>query len=244
MPELRYIAACRCQAWHLMIGPGALEDMKPVPYRCHSWRHEGPCRESKAMQDWSRVRDAVLSRDCWTYMVVTFRQSEWWDWKEQYTQSYPMWSKLRLRLRREIGKFEYIQTWERHKQQGIHVNLMIASEELHSRDWKHDADKRHFWLSPNAEDCGFGPVCWIERFRKGTEGQIASYLTNMANELVGAGKKNQIPYDAPPHFRRLRASPKLLPPISRSGMTGWLNFTPIPEVDVVKPAEQARKDDP
>jgi hypothetical protein len=60
---------------------------------------------------------------------------------------------------------------------------------------------------------------------------MAGYLVKLARELVGADNKSQIPWDAPPHFRRLRATRGLLPPVHKSGMCGYLVFTPADDCD-------------
>lgn len=56
--------------------------------------------------------------------------------------------------------------------------------------------------------------------------RMAQYLRKKASELVGGGKKSyQIPINAPPRFRRLRASCKLLPPIHHNpDWTGELHL--------------------
>lgn len=40
---------------------------------------------------------------------------------------------------------------------------------------------------------------------------MAGYLVKLARELTGSARKDQVPVDAPSHFRRLRASRGLLP---------------------------------
>lgn len=70
---------------------------------------------------------------------------------------------------------------------------------------------------------GFGFRTWVEPLRPGAELTLAGYLTKLSRELTGAGFKDQVPVNAPPHFRRLRASRKLLPkPFHRKGWTGIL----------------------
>lgn len=214
---------------------GEPDKARPCRFRCHSWRHAGECCEWKAAQDYNRIAEAVQNGKDWVFCVLTFAQSEWWDWMEQYRLSYRYWSKLRCRLRREYGSIRYIQTWERHKSKGIHVNLLIDNNLL-ARDCYQSYDKRDKkdrWhndtLRDHAVACGFGPIHWAEPLRDGTGDKMSGYLVKCAKELVGAGGKGQIPYDAPPHFRRLRASRGVLPPVHSSGYSGYLVLKPYPE---------------
>ncbi len=86
-----------------------------------------------------------------------------------------------------------------------------------------------------AMKAGYGKVMWLEPIYD--RGGIAGYMQKLSDvligdkkreddrykkaaaELVGAAKKgfaqNQIPMEAPPHFRRLRASQGLLPPVKK-----------------------------
>lgn len=245
MSQLRYISACEHGLWHLMIHPKEDNSSpKPVIWKCRSWRHAGECRMYKGAQDFCRVRDAIEDWSHWVYVVLTFSQKEWWDWKAQYYCSAAYWSCLRLRLRRKYGKIPYIQTWERHKKQGIHANVLLTHWEIHqqvSLDYarnggNHDAifQDKNSWvkavLSPMAESCGFGPRCSAQPLSNNNNGAMANYLVKLATELTGAGVKNQIPVDAPPHFRRLRASPKLLPPVMRGDMSGYLVCLPMERI--------------
>lgn len=236
---MRYVEACEFQKWHLMLSK-VLEDGEILPeeayrYKCRSWRHAGECCKWKGQQDYARIAAAVETRDDWVYVVLTFAQQEWPDWKSQYVESYPYWSAMRLRLTRLIGKFPYIQTWERHRKDGIHVNILIGSAELRKgcyyalkkpfKEWRwfHDDIER------NAKAVGFGWVHWAQPMREGTHEGMAGYLTKLAKELTGASAKGQIPWDAPRHFRRLRASRGLLPPITKTGMIGRMVYCKHPD---------------
>jgi hypothetical protein len=58
---------------------------------------------------------------------------------------------------------------------------------------------------------------------------MCGYLVKTAKELIGAAGKNQIPINAPRHFRRLRASRGLLPPVHRNpDITGMMVFAELP----------------
>lgn len=234
---MRYVDACEHGTWHLMLSEvaddGEILEEKPYQYRCRSWRHAGPCRAEKGAQDFKRIEHALLQRDDWSFCTLTFKQSEWWDWKEQYQQSCPMWSAVRCRLNRKYGKCPYIQTWERHKKGGLHVHINIASEQLCADCYYDDTDQNSpFWANDFLRDaavaCGFGPRHWAEPLRMGTQERMSRYLVKVARELIDGGGKDQIPFDAPPHFRRLRASRGVLPPVDKGNWTGRMVFTPFP----------------
>lgn len=180
----------------------------------------------KGAQDFVRCREAILDQASWVYVVLTFAQSDWPDKWKLYRAGVGMWSKLRKRFAREFGRVKYIQTWERHAKGGAHVNVLLHAPRLTDRvetDWK---KFRRGWLEPAAVACGFGMRTWVEVMR-GEGPAMAGYLTKLSRELVGAGSKSQIPYDAPPHFRRLRASQHTLPPVIKSDWTGIIRFCNI-----------------
>jgi len=146
---------------------------------------------------------------------------------ETYYKAGLCWDKLRKRLTRSYGSFAYVQTLERHKKGGCHVNVDVGTPKLAravETDWR---AVRKEVIIPAATACGFGPVVWLERCDQAS-GRLAGYITKLAAELTGAEGKNQIPEDAPPHFRRLRASRGLLPPIPETDLTGQLVKVPIP----------------
>lgn len=246
---MRYVAACEHGTWHLVIGRKGANPttFRPVPFRCRSWRHPGECSHWKASQDFARIAAAIETRDDWVYATLTFAQRDWDDWKDQYRKSGQLWSKLRHRLQWRFGKIAYIQTWERHKAQGIHVNLLLGSEELlckteeaecsivAKRMTKQDRGRYVAKKVFNGvqKECGFGRIAFMAAMRDGTSKAMAGYFTKLAKELVGADAKGQIPFDAPAHFRRLRASRGLLPPVIKSGATGCIVFHPMPWHEVV-----------
>jgi hypothetical protein len=61
---------------------------------------------------------------------------------------------------------------------------------------------------------------------------MAGYLVKLARELTGAAVKDQVPVNAPSHFRRLRASQGLLPPPYKNPeITGALHLEPLEAVE-------------
>lgn len=223
---MKSVKACCDKEWHLLIRmekDGELVE-KHVPWECRSWRHEGECRMWKASQDFARLAQAIKDGGPWTYVVLTFAQSDWPDKFAQYKSGLSIWAKLRKRISREWGKFKYIQTWERHLEGGAHVNVVIDNVDIYNSAIE---DFRTFrnWLEPNAVEVGFGFRTWVEPVI-GDDG-MAGYLTKLAIELTGAEGKSQVPIDAPPHFRRIRSSKGTIPRKAKSDLTGRMVFTSL-----------------
>lgn len=235
---LRSVQACEHKAWHLHTwDPAEGHDAacSRMCFTCKSWRHAGPCREWRGALDWWRVTQGLEKREDWVYLVLTFRQgSTVHERYRTYSLAYMCWDRLRKRLVRSYGKLDYVQTVERHKRGGCHLNVVVGNPglalavESNWRKWRREV------LIPSAVACGFGPVAWVERCDKAS-GRLAGYITKLANELTGALGKDQVPDDAPPHFRRIRASRGLLPPAPDSDMTGELVKVPVPEYNWAKP---------
>lgn len=228
---LRSVEACEAQSWHLHTwdpADGHDHNCNRVAFTCKSWRHEGPCRAARGALDWWRVSQGLEKREDWVYCVLTFRQGKTDAERfRTYKLAYVCWDKLRKRLVRSYGKVAYVQTVERHRKGGCHLNVVIGNAAIAcevERDWR---KWRREVLIPSAVDCGFGPVAWVERCDKAS-GRLAGYITKLANELTGALSKDQVPDDAPPHFRRIRASRGLLPPAPESDLTGELVKVPVP----------------
>jgi hypothetical protein len=181
------------------------------------------------------VAEAMKSRRWWSYLVLTFRQREWANEWAQARAGVACWSKLRKRMVREFGPMAYVQTWERHKKKGFHVNVAVANQAIHAATIALASPARWQWLRDHAEASGFGYICWAEPLR-GDDESLAGYMTKLSRELTGAGPKNQVPTQAPPHFRRLRASQGLLQPPHKSDYTGRLVQCTIDSMCGVSPA--------
>lgn len=222
------VLACQAGAWHLAVWHPAnpLTTFKRIPFRCRSWRHAGDCRQWKGAQDFVRVFEAIKARKWWTYAVLTFAQRDWASEWKQAKAGVLLWSKLRKRIVRAYGPMAYIQTWERHRKRGLHVNLAMASRPIFQEVAELQYAHKWRWLIDACTDCGFGRICWAEPLR-GDDGTLAGYLTKLSRELTGADPKNQVPTQAPPHFRRIRASRGCLPPCYKSEFTGRLFQAPL-----------------
>lgn len=239
---MRYIEACQSGTWHLHLWPlgedhGDGTECQRLPYTCRSWRHEGECRDWRNNLDFWRVLQGIKSRGHWVYCVLTFQQGTAEERYKTYYKAGRCWDLLRKRLIRLSGKLSYVQTWERHAAGGCHCNVLLSNPDIAfqvQQDWR--KWRRHS-LRPNAVASGFGPVCWVERCDDQHE-RIAGYLVKKASELVLASNKEQTPYDAPPHFRRIRASRGLLPRKPDPEFSGQLVKVPVPEYNYSVPAEQ------
>jgi len=250
----RSILACELGSW--TVKTWRKDDPGKVGYRrfeCRSWRHEGECRQWKGAQDFVRVKEALESRDGWLYLVLTFDQSRWKNEWSAYRGGGKMWhNRLRSLLIRKYGKIDYVQTWERHQSGFPHVNLVIHNKAMLTACAVEDCTHRRRVgsrvrlcagyaalrqeIKQLAVRAGFGPVIWMEPMR-GREA-LAGYVTKLSRELVGAGVKNQVPVNAPSHFRRLRASRGLLPPPHKNDkVTGELLKVPVELLKV--PVERA-----
>lgn len=222
------VIACEDGLWHLHLWDPAniAGSQVRVPFRCRSWRHEGDCRLWKGAQDFVRCAEAIHANRHWSLMVLTFAKANWSSQWDQAKFGVLCWARLRKRLQREYGDYKYIQTWERHREGGLHVNVLIASLPIWVASGELERPTRWRWLKTNAVASGFGWRCSCEPVRETPEA-ISGYLNKFARELTGAGPKGQIPIDTPAHFRRLRSSRALLPPIHRSEYTGRLVQCPL-----------------
>lgn len=226
--RLLYVAACAAKAWTLVTWKRD-DPSKWVMrrFRCRSWRHEGDCRLWKGAQDFVRCREAISSRPGWVYVVLTFDPKRWPGGPfEAFSGSGKSWNRLRSNLTRRYGKLDYLQTWEATKKGWPHVNILIHNPKILSMDWREFRQD----LKRRAVQAGFGEVLWVEPVRD--KEAMAGYLTKLARELVGAVRKDQVPVNAPRHFRRIRASRGLLPKVFKNAdYTGVLLQKPLELVE-------------
>lgn len=218
---LNYIHACATGRWHLKLWKrdGKDPSLLSLPYHCQSWRHEGDCRAYCGACDFARVSAAMSEHVDWSLLVLTYPRGPWprKRMSELFRFGLVSWSRLRKRLKTEIGDFGYIQTWEVHRDKYPHVNIALTN--LHALRYSRQDSRmkdswKQTWLEPNAMACGFGGICCHKPIRD--EVGMAGYLTKLSMELTGAAKKDQVPVNAPRHFRRLRASRGMLPPRAKS----------------------------
>lgn len=210
---MNYIQACRCQAWQLEIWPknGSSGEIT-VPFVCHSWRHEGECRLWKGAQDFCRVSEGMAKYDNWCHVTLTFAQAGRTLDSQVFKNTYHQWSNLRKRIIRRHGKFVYVQTWEVTRKKWPHCHVALHNPNLFAMSGADPINNFHRLLRDDAVECGFGKNGWCEALAD--HRAMSGYMAQLANELTGqANKAYQVPINAPPRFRRLRATQGLLPPV-------------------------------
>lgn len=159
-------------------------------------------------------------------MVLTYAQRSWRSPAQLFRLGVEHWSALRKRLTRRYGTLAYIQTWEIHRTGWPHVNVLVGNWNLCCEAEDDAQVLRDKVLRPAARAVGFGKQVFVQPMHDAA--LMANYLTKLASELTGAAVKNQIPINAPPHFRRLRASQGLLPkPHKDEEITGRLVRCPV-----------------
>jgi hypothetical protein len=176
------------------------------------------------------------------YVVLTFDPAVGADQWDAYRMVGKMWDEhLRQSIRSRVGRFAYLQTWERTRSGWPHVNLLMTSDGLRewvesegvSTRWNARAGRWSLlpsrwrsWMRSAAMRAGFGRVMWAEVIAPSSRESMAGYLCKLSTELVGAANKkgDQSPVQAPKHFRRFRASRGLLPaaPKGSGSWTGTL----------------------
>lgn len=213
-----YVRACDDGAWSLALWRRDGQPLdeagtwwRTTAYRCHSWRHAGDCGRQRAAEDVRRIQAGLATErvEDLVYLVATWDQAKFGgNFARAYRGILRCWSRLRKRLIREWGPLRYVAVVERHASGYPHLNVILINPALGSAcagtGWK---TVRTGWLRAALLECGFGEISWLEPVR--SRAAIATYVSKLAGEI---GKASQVPLEAPPHFRRLRASRGLLPP--------------------------------
>lgn len=207
---MKYIDACENGAWTLEFLNRKTLRRWCVGFKCHSWRHDGECRRWKNAQDFVRIKGAIEKiGEEWVYVVLTFDRKSWDSIWKAYRGLLLCWARLRKRFVYSWGEVKYIALVEQHRDGWPHLNLLLYNRKLYEAcqddGWK---QVRQGWLEPNAVECGFGFRTWIEPVR--SEEAIAGYFVKLCGEIA---KVDQVPVEAPAHFRRIRASKGLLPSV-------------------------------
>jgi hypothetical protein len=248
----RYVNACEHKAWHVRLESKSTGEEWRTVYRCGSWRHDGECRRHKASEDFARIRSALSKRNFWVYMVLTYDQwaVKWRYVRERFQnvlgidpstadieardacyrgitrnlQSLTQWISRNYRSGIDKERPVYVAVVEQHQSGWPHVNLLVSSPAFCmavQADQK--AERQNIKKALMRE--GFGYVLWVEMVRD--RQKMTSYLSKIcaAGEV---GKLTQAPIDAPPRFRRLRATIGLLPKkVKNEDLTGSLELFPL-----------------
>lgn len=225
--KLRSVQACENGAWTLLTWKkDDPVSRRAVRFRCKSWRHPGDCQKACGACDFIRIAAALKSRKKWCFATLTYPRKDWPDRTALFRFGVVSWARLRKRLTYHFGALAYVQTWEAHQSGYPHCHLAVQNGDLWDAVGPGHASAPRWWFRDHCVACGFGRQCDISQARN--KKAISSYLTKLGLELSGASVKNQIPIEAPPHFRRIRASRGLLPKrVKDETMTGVLLNSPI-----------------
>jgi len=220
---MHYTVKCQLSRWTLQTWPKEdPEKLTESPYRCRSWRHTGECAEWRARNDYARIVAGMATRDYWCHVVLTYHNWQGRDVQVLWRQSLGNWARLRKRIGRIYGEYKYIQTWEVTRKGCPHCHMAVSCQRMHELCERipqgldkpaRDAIGQHNFVTvmgEHAQACGFGERGYIEAIW-GQEGFVR-YLEKLKRELTMAASKSQLPLEAPRHFRRIRASVRLIPP--------------------------------
>lgn len=239
----KYARACADGEWFVVtwnkkeLAKRGVAMLRTTPYKCRSWRHSGECRRWRAAQNFSRLKATLdtIPRENMAFLVLTVDPKDYEDRWDAFSWLYVCWEKLRKRLQRWLGKdWKYVGTVETHRSGWPHLQVLLVGapwRACRGSGWR--SVRRE--LRPRAMDCGFGKVVWLEPVR--SRDAVAGYCVKLAGELDGVhdggeslkhvaeiAKYSQVPTNAPPNFRRLRASQKFLesPHVSNGERAGVL----------------------
>jgi hypothetical protein len=229
--DLKYVKACKQRRWTFWTMNLRTGRIRVKRFLCKSWRHEGGCARAKNAYDFVRIREAIKRMgEGWSYLVLTFDQRD--SILNTYKKIYECWDKFRKRISRRYGKIKYIVTVERHRSGYPHLNALIFNRELFrelsGEGWKEWRSEKG-WGGRNVVECGFGYRLWAEPVR--CQEAIAGYFVKLCSETA---KLDQLPVNAPKHFRRIRASKGLLPKrVRNEDLTGGVIKVEIERVKVI-----------
>lgn len=246
-----------------------------APYFCRSWRHPGKCAATRSGEDFGRIFAALgpYPAEHVVFAVLTVKPTEWKDEAAAYEGLRDCWRSFAKAVRREWGEMVYVSTVEKTRRGWPHLNVIMVSPGLGESLEEMPAFVLQ-WFKDHADACGFGNQVFLERARtkqqvagyvvkladmavaaEAAEGEEAPDLdavrkagehTARSGKTVGeVVKLSQLPRNAPKGFRRLRASPRFLPPPPKNEeWTGELEKMPHPsDLDEERRAELGRFDE-
>ncbi len=243
----RYIKACHEGRWHLSLSKfdgktGVVTQDVRVPFKCHSWRHEGDCRRWIASQNYARLNEALgrYQDGAISFMVLTLDPRKWKDRWQAFEELVQRWRAFAKWIKRNYGYEGYCSTVEVHRSGWPHLNVVLVSPRLgHGLEEDQDGVRRE--LVAAAVRCGFGSSLHVEKAK--SREAVAGYAVKVAGEVEQCAKEgvggqmvgevvklSQLPTEAPAHFRRLRSSRGFLPASHKpeGNWTGQVVKTPCP----------------
>lgn len=219
--------------WTLRLQHRVTAEEVHIPYECGSWRCDGKCRTRYRQMEYVRISNALAKHAPTSvyFAVLTLRQRDV-GVGANYAALGSVWPKLRKRMRRFLGPFDYVATVEEHRSGHPHMNLVIVSDSLELAVL-HDSGRLLRWFKGEATAAGWGYMATIERAR--SVERVAAYISKVAVGEVAAAevsKTSQLPWHAPPGTRRLRSSRGFLEPRRTTGeWTGELLFEPLESIE-------------
>jgi|GEM_PF-2305678 len=210
------------------------------PYTCGSWRHPGPCARHSAAVTFARIREAVQRPEYdpkgWVFLVLTLDRlgtfsgkTPWLNQSEAYKDLSRLSRNLHTKLRRAQTFEALCDAWaavvECHRSGWPHVNELMYAPELAQKLREDYADGRKLGLTHREAtlvrgelaDCLTSTGWGVQSTAEAVESvdAVNGYITKLAaageatcGELA---KLCQVPMNAPPRFRRLRAAKNWLP---------------------------------
>jgi len=210
------------------------------PYTCGSWRHPGPCARHSASMTFARIREAVQRPEYdakgWVFLVLTLDRlgtfsgkTPWLNQSAAYKDLSRLSRNLHTKLRRAETFEAPCDAWaavvECHRSGWPHVNELIYAPELAQKLREDYADGRKLGLTHREAtlvrgelaDCLTSTGWGVQSTAEAVESvdAVNGYITKLAaageatcGELA---KLCQVPMNAPPRFRRLRAAKNWLP---------------------------------
>lgn len=235
-----YVARCQQRrlwgddhGWSLRLEHRETGRVVTIPHECGSWRCEGDCRERYRRVEFARIRKALSEYEPHqVFFAVLTVGTKYRGIERSYAKLATIWPKLRKRLSRRFGDFEYVATVEEHTGDGSargypHMNLIICS-----RNPEMNEPGLLRWFKGAAFAAGWGYMASIEVADSAEA--VAGYVSKASAGEAAAGeisKASQLPWHLPGGGRRLRSSRGFLPPRTTTGeWTGELVYASIEEV--------------
>ncbi len=198
------------------------------PFACRSWRC-CYCSARVILEDRDRISEALGAHDAWCAITLTIDPGRWVGRWAAFRGLYYRWNRLIKRLRRRYpGDLAYIATAERTRKGWPHLHAVVHSEGLlaelralglgepyqnRAGEWKRTPRWVTRVLRPMVRGAGWARV--LHAAELNTHEALAPYLAHHSADPLASPRSRkayQRPLNAPPHFRRLRASRGCLPP--------------------------------
>jgi len=129
--RIKYIQACKDKAWAVAVWPiSNPEGRKVFCFKCHSWKHPGPCQAERLWNDILKTAEGFKGNEkISAYIVATHDVSKGIDRDLHWSYLSDCWDRrLSPRLRNLWGKYKFARTMEATRNGWGHVNIGIISQ--------------------------------------------------------------------------------------------------------------------